>query len=222
MDLRLAPPGVHVQERGLSELHDRANYDACAATRAAAQIVPVFICPSSVHTANPFTEDESLEMCWGKCVSCSAALGHVRFLAAASDYKAIGDICGAFQGYYTCVNHITLKCRKPLAGVLSSEFPTPTLVQITRRPGYDDSFGRMGRQPRYLAARAPTRPAGFLEPQDAACRQSRLDQRQEQPGGLLDVFQQCDQLHQRIRLRRESLYISDGFANLSLHYQLHE
>jgi prepilin-type N-terminal cleavage/methylation domain-containing protein len=111
------------------------NYDPCATARAAAQLIPSFLCPSSVHTANPFIEDESLEMCWGKKLSGSS-LGHVRFLAAASDYRAIGDMSGAYACYYTCANHIVLRvncgvvCRRPLAGALSAEYPTVPLVKI--------------------------------------------------------------------------------------------
>ena len=164
------------------------NYDVCAATRAAAQIVPVFICPSSVHTSNPFTEDESLEMCWGKCVSCSAALGHVRFFAAASDYKAIGDICGAFQGYYTCVNHITLKCRKPLAGVLSSEFPTPTLVQITDGLGTTLLLGEWAGSPD-IWQRGPRRvPLGSSNPKTLHAGKAAWINGKSNPGGCWMCF----------------------------------
>ncbi len=132
-------PAYTAKNAGCPNDSTARNYDPCAATRPAAQIIPTFICPSSVHTSNPFVEDQSLEMNWGKGLPCvtsqcqtesSAVLGHVRFLAAANDYRAIGDMCGPYQAYYTCVNHIVLKCRRPIAGVLSAEFPTLPLVKI--------------------------------------------------------------------------------------------
>jgi prepilin-type N-terminal cleavage/methylation domain-containing protein len=131
-------PAYTAKNAGCPNDSTARNYDLCAATRPAAQIIPTYICPSSVHTSNPFVEDESLEMYWGRGLPCvtnqcqmsvSAVLGRVRFLAAASDYRAIGDMCGAYQQYFVCMNHLPL-CRKFIAGVLSAEYPTLPLVKI--------------------------------------------------------------------------------------------
>jgi len=133
-------PAYTAKNAGCPNDSTARNYDPCASLRPAAQIIPTFICPSAVHTSNPFVEDESLEMYWGRGLPCvtyqcqwtsSSVLGRVRFLAAASDYRAIGDMCGAFEGYYQFANNISnLSSRKVYAGVLSAEYPTLPLAKI--------------------------------------------------------------------------------------------
>jgi prepilin-type N-terminal cleavage/methylation domain-containing protein len=66
--------------------------------RAAAQVVPAYLCPSSPRTQNPFQE-KGLPF----CATGACAGGFPAYLAGASDYTGIGCYCCGLRDYYNLI-----------------------------------------------------------------------------------------------------------------------
>ena len=75
-------------------------YDCCAPNRPAAAVIPIFLCPSSVHSANPFVVNR-LDISFP--LSCPAVLQCRRpdqMLAGASDYSPLANYSSYVEYYY--------------------------------------------------------------------------------------------------------------------------
>jgi prepilin-type N-terminal cleavage/methylation domain-containing protein len=81
--------------------------DPCATTRPAAQVIPLFICPSAPRNVDPFIETSS----FAQDLRC-AGLPVPSMLAAASDYQASSGYRGSLACWYDFNNNcIPLGCR---------------------------------------------------------------------------------------------------------------
>ena len=124
----------------------------------------------------------------GPLQSCSAALGHVRFLAAASDYKAVGDISGLYREYYGFLNHITPCNFKAVSGVMSPLFPVPILNKITDGLGTTILLGEWAGSPD-IWQRGPRRvPLGSSNPQTLHAGKAAWTNGKSNPGGCWMCF----------------------------------
>jgi prepilin-type N-terminal cleavage/methylation domain-containing protein len=93
--------------------------DPCANTRAAAQVVPWFVCPSAPRSVNPFIETNS----FAQTLRCGG-LPVPSMLAGASDYEASSGYLGSLHCWYNFSN-----CCRPLrdqrCGAVDSDTFTP-------------------------------------------------------------------------------------------------
>jgi prepilin-type N-terminal cleavage/methylation domain-containing protein len=74
--------------------------DCCAAKRPAAGVIPIFLCPSSVHSSNPFAVNR-LDISFP--LSCPMVLqcrGPDQMLAGASDYSPLANYSSYVEFYY--------------------------------------------------------------------------------------------------------------------------
>ncbi|HET6323192.1 MAG TPA: DUF1559 domain-containing protein [Planctomycetaceae bacterium] len=85
--------------------------DKCAQNRAAAQVVPSFVCPSSPRSQNPFLELSS-QACsvFNCCCPIRPCLFGPAYLAGAMDYTASG---GYSDNTRIGVEYLHLNCQKP-------------------------------------------------------------------------------------------------------------
>jgi len=77
------------------------TYCACAATRAAAAVIPAYLCPSAPRTANPFTETGSVnDLLEGAGLPVPYPPYNPQILAGASDYIASGGYRASLARWY--------------------------------------------------------------------------------------------------------------------------
>jgi prepilin-type N-terminal cleavage/methylation domain-containing protein len=83
--------------------YTQTNSGACCKglTRAAAQVVPAYLCPSSPRSQNPFQE-KGLPYCALAC-PCTGLSPFPAYWAGASDYTGIGCYCCGLRDYYNLV-----------------------------------------------------------------------------------------------------------------------
>jgi prepilin-type N-terminal cleavage/methylation domain-containing protein len=77
--------------------------DSCAAFRPAAAVLPIFLCPSSVHTQNPFVADRLDVTFPMRCACLLQCLPPSRMLVGASDYSPLSIYSWSVQNYYQAV-----------------------------------------------------------------------------------------------------------------------
>ena len=78
-------------------------YDCCAANRPAAAVIPLFLCPSSVHSANPFAVERIDETFPVRCKMALQCRNPDRMLVGASDYSPLGCYSSYVEYYYQAV-----------------------------------------------------------------------------------------------------------------------
>ena len=77
--------------------------DCCAAARPAANVIPVFLCPSSVHSANPFAVprlDSTFPLRCQQQLQCRCP---DQMLVGASDYSPLSNYTSYVEYYYDAV-----------------------------------------------------------------------------------------------------------------------
>jgi len=78
-------------------------YDCCATNRPAAAVIPLFLCPSSVHSANPFAVERIDETFPVRCKMALQCRIPDRMLVGASDYSPLGSYSSYVEYYYQAV-----------------------------------------------------------------------------------------------------------------------
>ena len=74
--------------------------DVCASNRPAAAIIPVFLCPSSVHSQNPFVADRLDQTFPLSCVELIGCRPSDQMLVGASDYSPLANYTSYVESYY--------------------------------------------------------------------------------------------------------------------------
>ncbi len=78
-------------------------YDCCAANRPAAAVIPLFLCPSSVHSSNPFSVERIDETFPVRCKTALQCRSPDRMLVGASDYSPLANYSSYVEYYYQAV-----------------------------------------------------------------------------------------------------------------------
>jgi prepilin-type N-terminal cleavage/methylation domain-containing protein len=80
--------------------------DCCAANRPAAAVIPLFLCPSSVHSSNPFVVDRLDASFPVRCKMALQCRGPDQMLVGASDYSPLANYSSYVEYYYQAVSPI--------------------------------------------------------------------------------------------------------------------
>ena len=189
-----------------------ACYDPCAAKRPLAAVLPVFVCPSTPRTANPFREHTQ---CW-QCSAASRCTFWTYRSSGSSDYRAINNfyncICCAYTklggSFEVHQRHSAMPEQRSACGRLSGAGH--------RRNANHGLIFRTGRGPRPLGAgqevqRPLRRPIQLYQMPPLHGLESRR---------LLGLFQKRFQLCPRLFVRRGARDAQRDDA--VLHHQLHE
>jgi prepilin-type N-terminal cleavage/methylation domain-containing protein len=103
--------------------------NACSAKTPAAQIIPMYSCPSTPRTTNPFIEDGSvINLLNSHGVTCHTLAP--RMLAGASDYEASSGYDSSLACWYDVLNPCTAKQHCAVSGSRGGTLDSATPVSI--------------------------------------------------------------------------------------------
>ena len=80
--------------------------DCCAAKRPAAAVIPLFLCPSSVHSSNPFSVERIDTTFPVRCKMSLQCRNPDQMLVGASDYSPLANYSSYVEYYYQAVTPI--------------------------------------------------------------------------------------------------------------------